>query len=656
MRAIQLLTIQTVGALALLCVFTAEAHALEPPLTPPKWDKESLNLFASIPTQDGGRVKPLDTFARFRLLQLSGRTRFPLDKDKRTALEWLLDCLFYPDVAPHYKVFLVESADVMDDLGLPHRKKRDRYSYHELEPGRQRLFSLAQQYAHIEEQDRAPVQRQIVNLAFNVREFETLTHYLEFARRPVPLGDSIALSKAFPGADAVPYSAILEKGPVLSGLIASLRTAPEGMDETRQTSELAALSVFLHKAEAVGGMATALALFPPSASTAERPEWLTPADMMASAFLPKKPLAEQIALLRALEELEQLKDDRARFHERLAQFHAGVRQLAESRGEYKRIPLEVTFYKAKFFQYGLMFYVLSFLLVAISWLRPHNRAMAVIAAVALTIPTALLICGITLRCIIRARPPVTTLYETILFITTVAVVVALIIELINRQKIAVSVGAFLGAVGLFLANKHEIKEAVDTMPSLVAVLDTNFWLATHVTTITMGYAAGLLAGAIAHIYILGRLIGFKRADPQFYKSVAQMTYGVICFGLLFSVLGTVLGGIWANDSWGRFWGWDPKENGALMIVLWKLTILHARMGGYIRDYGVSMAAIFGAVIVTFSWFGVNLLGVGLHSYGFTSGVFRVLVLFYIVEAVVLLVGSTVWLREKALSDSAPGRA
>ncbi len=114
-----------------------------------------------------------------------------------------------------------------------------------------------------------------------------------------------------------------------------------------------------------------------------------------------------------------------------------------------------------------------------------------------------------------------------------------------------------------------------------------------------------------------------------------MTYGVVCFGLLFSFVGTMLGGVWANYSWGRFWGWDPKENGALMIVLWSLIILHARMGGYIRDFGLCVLSVIGAAIVAFSWWGVNLLGIGLHSYGFTSGIAKALITYWSIEAAVV---------------------
>lgn len=262
-----------------------------------------------------------------------------------------------------------------------------------------------------------------------------------------------------------------------------------------------------------------------------------------------------------------------------------------------------------------------------------------------------------MRCIIRGRPPVTTLYETILFTTAVAVAVSVFLEYVNRQGVALTVGSILGIVGIFLANKYEARDATDTMPSMAAVLDTNFWLATHVTTISIGYGAAFLAGAFAHVYLIGKLLGLK-ADPRppiaqgvtngrtFYKSLSRMVYGVLCFSLLFSVVGTVLGGIWANESWGRFWGWDPKENGALMICLWLLAVLHARLGGIIGGFGVCMGAVFGGMVVAFSWFGVNLLGVGLHSYGFTSGTFKALLVFYLVETLVLLLGFVGWLRDR----------
>ena len=125
------------------------------------------------------------------------------------------------------------------------------------------------------------------------------------------------------------------------------------------------------------------------------------------------------------------------------------------------------------------------------------------------------------------------------------------------------------------------------MEMMRAVLDSNFWLATHVVTITIGYSGTFLAGAIAIGWAVREHLA-PRLDPATSKALSSMVYGVVCFALFFSFLGTVLGGIWADQSWGRFWGWDPKENGALLIVLWNAIILHARWGGFVaraRDHG-----------------------------------------------------------------------
>jgi ABC-type transport system involved in cytochrome c biogenesis permease subunit len=355
-----------------------------------------------------------------------------------------------------------------------------------------------------------------------------------------------------------------------------------------------------------------------------------------------------MAAVRLLEQASADRGNPDRLAAHLAALNAVVRELAADNRQVAQIPLENFLYRLQPFYYSLVLYVAVFLLAALSWLAPARRWPYRLSVIALAFPLALHTAGIVLRCVIRARPPVTTLYETLLFIAAVAAACALVLECVTRRRVAVAMGAFLGAVGLFLASRYEAIDGRDTMPSLIAVLDTNFWLATHVTTITIGYAAGLLAGALAHLYLFGKALGWKRDDAGFYRHLTRMVYGVLCFGLLFATVGTVLGGIWANESWGRFWGWDPKENGALMIVLWGLAVLHARLGGYIRDFGINMAALFGGIIVAFSWFGVNMLGVGLHSYGFTSGIHRALTTFYLIEMAALMVGGFAWLREQEI--------
>ncbi len=158
---------------------------------------------------------------------------------------------------------------------------------------------------------------------------------------------------------------------------------------------------------------------------------------------------------------------------------------------------------------------------------------------------------------------------------------------------------------------------------LQAVLDTNFWLATHVTCVTIGYATTYIAGgfAMALMFCAGLRWLMPELDRGVLTTLSQITYGIVCFAMLFSFVGTVLGGIWADQSWGRFWGWDPKENGAVLIVIWNALILHARWAGLVKMRGLAALAVFGNVITSWSWFGTNQLGIGLHAYGFTNGAF-----------------------------------
>ncbi len=653
----------TAAALALALVGAAASPASADPAgaaRPFKWDRETVDLAASIAVQDGGRLKPLDTLAGFKLLKFNGRRSLTTPEgEKLGPVPWFLDCLFFPEAARRYESFLVQNAEVLDAMGVGHesKRKRDRYSYEDLAPGVPALYKLADRYMHKPEPERTPVEGQIVQLAHNVNEFEQLIHFLDFARKSYSTRGSGGLERVFKPEDRG-LAKILAKSKVLIALVQMLRGA-ETVAADVKDQEIAAVSRLLEEVEGTTSRYGALALFAPPGPVEAKREWMSPSDLVLATFQTDEPLDPQIARLAELEDLERSKGDPAAFKGKLGALARGLRGLADARGEYGKIGLEVAFYKLDLFYRALLIYGFAFALVGVSVLRPQSALLhgGVLASVGLA--TALLIAGIVLRCVIRSRPPVSTLYETILFITAVSILVCGVIELINRQRIASAVAAVLGVIGMFLAMKYEFKESVtsgDTMPSLVAVLDTNFWLATHVTTVTAGYAAGLLASAIAHVWLLGRMLGGVGRDDAFYKTTARMVYGVLLFGLLLSVVGTILGGIWANYSWGRFWGWDPKENGALMICLWELIILHARMGGYIRDQGLCVMAVLGGIVIAFSWWGVNLLGVGLHSYGFTSGVFQILLAFYAIEALLVLASGAWYLAKARAAATLPAGA
>ena len=247
------------------------------------------------------------------------------------------------------------------------------------------------------------------------------------------------------------------------------------------------------------------------------------------------------------------------------------------------------------------------------------------------------------RMYISGRPPVTNLYSSAVFIGFAAVVLGLAFEMIYKNGVGNVVSGAVGSATLLIA--HFLSGDGDTLKELVAVLDTQFWLATHVVTVTLGYATTLVAGFLGVIFIV-RGAATPSLTKEVERDLTRMIYGTLCFGILFSFIGTVLGGLWADDSWGRFWGWDPKENGALMIVIWNALVLHARWGGMIRSRGLAVLSVLGIMTTSWSWFGTNAMGVGLHSYGFNEGTWTwFMLLGVLVPSIFVLVG---WLLPKRM--------
>jgi len=612
---------------------------------PEPWDPEVVRLFESLPVQDGGRVKPLHTYAGFTLLRLTGKRSIETPAGERLSpIEWLLDTFFYPDAAADYPTFLIQNDEVLRAVGisLAGKKKRDRYSFNELRPGVPRLFTLAREYGAIEEKDRSSSQQQTFLLAININTYTMLLGNFDFARASIDLPESEELARIFEGRSEASFHDVLARLDELHAAFQRLNREA-GADP----DELAAVAGVLREASELTEGTDLVAFIPPVEPQDEAPPWHSPADLFHDGLEHGSLAPEYGVVLAGLEELARSRDDRAAFLGELTELHGTIVGMAERIGAYEKVPLELAYYKSKVLDYSQYLFVLSFLLMAFMWLRPRNKIL--FAGTSLTVlgATLFLVAAIVMRCMIRGRPPVSTLYETVLFVTAVGSIVAMFVEGVNRQRIAISAAAVLGTIGLFIANGYEMLDKRDTMPSLVAVLDTNFWLATHVTAITIGYAAGMLAALLASLYLLLKLVGRWRAPRQeLMSSLGRMVYGVLCFAMIFSLVGTILGGIWANDSWGRFWGWDPKENGALLIVLSQLVILHARAGGYLREFGVCMAAALGGTVIGFSWWGVNLLGVGLHSYGFTSGIHTALWGYYVLQWGIVALGGVAWLADR----------
>lgn len=321
-------------------------------------------------------------------------------------------------------------------------------------------------------------------------------------------------------------------------------------------------------------------------------------------------------------------------------FNTSVREdlasLKTSHPEYfPRIRIEQKFNAVMPFYQAMVFFVLAFLLSVFAWMfwgESLNKSAFVTLAIGYLVFTGALVT----RMYLTGRPPVTNLYSSAIFVGWIAVLMGLGIEWFLKNGFGTIMASITGFCALLIA--HNLGSDGDTMEMMRAVLDTNFWLATHVTTVTMGYAATFLAGFMALVMIVMG-VASKKLTRDLYNKISGMIYGTVAFATLFSFVGTVLGGIWADQSWGRFWGWDPKENGAMMIVLWNVIILHARWGGLAKKRGIALLAVGGNIVTAWSWFGVNMLGVGLHSYGFTEKAFVGLASFVGLNLVVICLGA-----------------
>ena len=420
--------------------------------------------------------------------------------------------------------------------------------------------------------------------------------------------------------------------------------------------------------ETLAEMGYVLAIPPAHELPGVQPEWISTGTSLLQAISLREinPIVKQYALIGDSWRAR----NTAEFNKHLQDLSAWM--ASHELKTVKRAQFEFLFNHIAPFYQAMQLYVLAFLLVLASWLcigewsRSLGRAAVFVLILALAIHTF----GLIARMILQGRPPVTNLYSSAIFIGWGTVIIGLILERFFRDGLGSACASIIGFVTLIIA--HHLAASGDTLEMLQAVLDTNIWLATHVVVVTLGYSAMFFAGLLAIFYVVlgvftkrlseplsrsetviigaiaGGLLGTatalaattggERREPA-SKVLSRMVYGVICFATLFSFVGTVLGGIWADQSWGRFWGWDPKENGALLIVLWCAVILHARWGGFIRDRGLMILVLFGNVITSFSWFGVNMLGVGLHSYGFMDKAFPWLMGFVISQLFLMSVAA-----------------
>ncbi|MEP4076541.1 cytochrome c biogenesis protein [Haloferula sp.] len=615
--------------------------------TPPKevrnipgyqaWEKETLELADTIPVQDGGRIKPLTTYAGFTMLRLNGERSLKLTAEeggeeiRLKPLAWLMDIYFRPQYALQMPSFRIEDSEILRAVGVEPGDRRDRYSYEELEPGRDRLFELATGYGKIEADRRDPMEKQVIALATNIQTYEQLLGVFGMARAGLIM-DSLGGEGGAPKRADV--SSVMATAEVIQGVLQ--RSQAEKTPIPTHVQNLLEQVIQGANASKFG-----LFVFPPE--DADDSKWLSPGErvmnMMQMNTREPEQSVEDIAMMETVS--RSLSESEAAFRKSLGELKDSVVARAEARGEYEQVPLEADYYRKNWFLYALVFFLIGTLLAIGMWMTGQSRAGNILSVgVWLTSLAGLIyvIIPIVKRSIIMQRPPVGNLYDTIIFICAAVIIFGALIEWLTKRRFALGALPIAGAVLILLARMFEVGDAKDHMDPLVAVLRSNYWLTTHVICIVLGYAAGLVTALLGMIYVLLRGLRLDGGDKDLRRSLTRAVYGMVCLTLFLSLVGTVLGGIWANDSWGRFWGWDPKENGALLIVLANLAILHGRLGGFLREWGIHLAAIFMAAIVTFSWWGVNLLETGLHSYGFSEGGHLYTWMLYGIVGVLILFG------------------
>jgi cytochrome c-type biogenesis protein CcsB len=313
------------------------------------------------------------------------------------------------------------------------------------------------------------------------------------------------------------------------------------------------------------------------------------------------------------------KDDASGFGAAVAQLKAEARALSPSIYPVEdNISRELFYNQLHPFRWAWIAYLASFL--AMLLLTRPGRAIGAgyWAAMALfAVGFLLQITGFTLRCWIAGRPPVTNMYEVMIFIAFGAVLFGLFFELKSRVRYFALAASATSVVSLILADNLPTVLNPAIQP-LVPVLRSNYWLTVHVLTITLGYAAFLLAMGIGHI-VLGYCL-LKPGDTKKIDELTQFNYRSLQMGVLLLTAGTILGGVWANVSWGRFWGWDPKETWALIALLCYLVVLHGRYSGWLGNFALNIASVVCFQAIIMAAYGVNyVLGKGLHSYGFGVG-------------------------------------
>ncbi len=597
---------KAVVIILLLLGLAIVAKSLLPARNPAAFDVVG---FSRLPVLVNGRVKPLDTVARSSLLVICGATYndssqssliFTPDKRQLNPDEWLLDVLFRPAQADTYQVIAVDNPDLLTLLNLRREEglADRRFSFAQVEKSLAEIDRQARLAEPVEPQVRSAFQKAVVQLQSNIILYERLKESLISSDSQNFLAELFAFQNS------------------LAASVEAVRAKQAG-----QPFDMAAARKLIENGQRFDQMARIgyLLAVPPVKGEADPNGWRNAGTALLETFQTGQVNPHVLAYAGLGHSWAG--GNATDFNNILRLYRDQLVKGFPS--ALAKCTAEARFNAMKPFNTAMTLYVLAFFVAVVSWLKwpaELGRVAFWLILAAWLIATA----GIVMRMWLEGRPPVTNLYSSALFVGFIAVGFCLGLEYFYRNAIGSVAAGVIGFSTLLIA--YYLSLGGDTLEMMRAVLDSNFWLATHVVTVVAGYGATFLAGFLALIYIV-RGVFTKSLDQPTADALARMVYGIVCFATLFSLIGTMLGGIWADQSWGRFWGWDPKENGALIIVIWNAVILHARWGGLVKQRGLMCLAVVGNIVTAWSWFGVNLLGVGLHSYGFVESTFLWLILF-----------------------------
>jgi ABC-type transport system involved in cytochrome c biogenesis permease subunit len=587
--------------------------------SPGGFDIEALGR---LPIVMDGRLQPIDSAGRSSLLRIRGTSSVPLEEKKIwpfwqrpraiESTEWLLELMAKPDLADERKIFPLDDAALLRELdpSAVGRSGVTYLSYRQLAPKAEEIGKRGEQISETRASDRSAADRRLMTLLNAIIVYQRLKNSLQ--------PNSILQLQT--GGKPIDYDfpALLDKyRDVLPAGAVAMKAREHGLPfEERQ---LTAMQELMRPYESVRRVA--LPLVVPPADRAESPEaWRNVGEALRDSVRTGQ-IPLPVAYFAALG-TNFARGKPAEFNRSVVEYRLWLTENGFQR-EVRTASFEVTYNRSQPFIGAAGLYLLAFILGWTFWLT-HSTMLYRSASIALVVAFALHTAALLFRVIVMGRPPPTNAYSAAVFAGWGAVALGAGIEWFRRNAIGFVTAAAVGALTLIAARGLALSG--DTFEVVRAGPNSNLWLATHVVVVTLGLSAMVLAGFLSATYVLlGVLTRWLSANVR--TSLEALVYRLVWLAMLFVAAGTILGGFWADRVWGRFWGWDPKENGALLVILWAAIYLVVRRNRLAGECAQMALAVAGNVVTSFSWFGVNMLNAGLHSYGFMDAAFSWLMLF-----------------------------